>query len=341
MVSNQNAIGEIGKQIQNILRRKQIMIPVIVVLSLSGIYFGSYWIIQGFINTRIEDAFNSNNNGENSTSPVKIDQLSILEMNQDYIDFNLSIKMEDSLAAPNLVLKINFLELEYTDQILTRIEFPRSPNGLIELQASYFNLTFRVDIKEQLLFARLISDYMTNITVPLTISGNFKILGIAQVYPAFHFSEIYVLNRTNSQNRILDFSFNNITANLEEKRYSLEVTIILNNSYDFSVNITRITGEISFNDPDGFGILAPMQNIHLMDIDLNWTEDPFEVLENHVNTRIVVLNGSLPNLLTFSRLSEEILQNKLHLNLLAGELQLQYGESIVNWQFALENIPTT
>jgi len=137
----------------------------------------------------------------------------------------------------------------------------------------------------------------------------------------------------------INLSYNPITGTITAS-YTVNAVANIRNPLPFDINITYITYEIYFNDPDGasFYILSypPKNNIYLTTIEENYTT-PVGVAGD--STTSLTASYTSSNVEMAIRLNDEYnSKNQLHIDIRSGTMVVQIGEFEITLNFAFSNV---
>ncbi|RLI66946.1 MAG: hypothetical protein DRO88_00535 [Promethearchaeia archaeon] len=331
-------ISTFFSKFSSVLRKKQILIPIIVSLILGTLYGGSYWIIQSSIDSQLESKMELPMQGAN---PIILKNISLLSMSPDYLDFNFIFSLNESSSGslPSVEVKLHYFLLFYEADQISSLTFPYSPGDVINLKSSNFSIKVRVDISNQTRINNIFNRMIQKENVSLHVKGKFKVLGIGVIYPLFSIDQNIILPPLEEGDELLDFKFRNIQIVEKEMKLNIDYRLKVKNPLNFSFSLLGVQGNLYFDDPDGVGILNPRNNIFLMSFDYNWTDNPFVLHSNAANSKDLMLNIDIPDLFTTSRLVDEITNDQLKFNIKGGVLIIQLQDAVVEWEFNLEKIP--
>ncbi len=194
----------------------------------------------------------------------------------------------------------------------------------------------------------LLSNYIMGLNSTVTIMGNFS----TDLQGSINMTSVNVNLNTSlvgiQENIIQSVTISSITINLSYNAltntitasYTVNAVANIKNPLPFDINITYITYDIYFDDPDGasFYIVSypPKDNIYITTITENYTT-PVGVSGNGTASLTASYTSSDVELAV--RLNDEYnSKNQLHIDIRSGTMVVQIGEFEITLNFEFNNV---
>jgi hypothetical protein len=319
------------------LKRRSILIPLILLLSTGTLYGGSYGIVKLVIQHNFEARLQ-----EKSDNPlvksVYIDHLSIINFSDTQLDLNITLALNQSEPLPEISVKISHIQISFRGELFTAIGFPNSSQGQIDFQAPSISAVIQCEILDQLVLSSIANAIMQNGSATLDLTVLFHILGAGAIFPAFSIHADYYLDPQSFGGNILSLDFQSVSLDTEHDLVHILLNASIRNPFDFALNITHISAELGFDDPDGVGLLGRADGIAIASLEFDWAKDPFLIAKISNSSRLLNISEPLPNFFTAARLLDEILSQTLAFRLDSGEIQFQFHDQLISWAFELSSL---
>ncbi len=295
---------------------------------LGGFYAGSFGIIQHQF-------------AKNQASPeVSLENFEIIHVAKDNLTVDVNFTIDYPLSTQEIRFNLLEMEILFNDTLVATVD--SNPSQFRSNMTSFrVNLTFTIITPQ--IYSWIIRKITQNETVSLQLQGKLKIKGFLAIFPKFEINQD--INITNSENLQISEYFNmtisNVYLDTENASYTIEGSLEILNPFNFPINITKIEGDISFNDPDGYVLIFnfnPANDIELANIDLDWSDSPLQLPANSTGSKNFTIENDAISALAIPRLLDEINQERLYLNVYDAKIVIQIAGSDWEILFSLEDI---
>ncbi|UYP43862.1 hypothetical protein NEF87_000147 [Candidatus Lokiarchaeum ossiferum] len=315
---------------------KKIIIPVIMLFVLGSVYGGSFFGIQSYINSQLENP--------SEESSMELLDFQIISMGDTFIEVFIDAALTGSTEnTPAFEVEIRNFQIIQNDQILA--EYTPLSFFSINTGSSHFSFTLNVTIVDQQKLFDSIQSILNKENIYINFEVKVKVKGIAAIYPPFFIKKQFFINSTNllesgSEETFYNIQFNSIDFDITNLKCAFNFTISITNPVNFSINITGFKGYVDFDDLDGAGFLISSKNdVFLLDFDYNWETEPFTLLPAQNSSKNILFSEDIPDVITSSRISDEyFVKDHLLVDITNGEIGLEIAGYPFTFPFSLENI---
>ncbi len=309
---------------------KLVFIPIISLLLLGSLYIGSYGIMQSSLTKQLNDT-------SQDELGIVFSNVNVTAISATFIELNVTFDVNSTNTLPNTRFSLKQVEIDCNNET-TSLAYIDSESQIFNLRQLPFSKIINFSILDASFINRTLQDLFENNGTTLEFNGQIHFLGLGAIYPPFKINFISNFSLEQLSSNISDFIDYEIMEISIDSAYSLNLQATIDSPLDFTIEITSMSGNISFNDRDGLGTLPPMNNIFLMSFHFDWKDQPLVLTPNNPASKNMTLNGKFDDFQTALRFLFEFDENQLEMNFENLIIGLKIHEYSFSLQFSVSNI---
>ena len=312
---------------------KLVFIPIISLLLLGSLYIGSYGIMQSSLTKQLNDT-------SQDELGIVFSNVNVTAISATFIELNVTFDVNSTNTLPNTRFSLKQVEIDCNNET-TSLAYIDSESQIFNLRQLPFSKIINFSILDASFINRTLQDLFENNGTTLEFNGQIHFLGLGAIYPPFKVSFISNFSLEQLSSNISDFieyEISEISINIFNLAYSLNLQATIDSPLNFTIEITSISGNLSFDDRDGYGYLPPMNNIYFATFHFDWEDQPLILPPNNPASKNMTLEGKIDGFPTAFRLLNEFEENQLEINFENLLIGLKIHEYSFSLQFSVSNI---